>query len=542
MSRNRIHILLTLILAFALASCTHRERFEPEPGGTSHNPHEGKIAFSVGSAASVSPLTKGSDSYHPSRSFLGLVGEDSLFVTATVSDNTDPVVSPEVKGALVTTDNLTDFYVSAYFTPDPDPGLKYFDLAHMTADDRTDEGIYPLDYYWPQASLDFFASNFEPLIKGAGSLDSMTEVGADPLWNTTKSTSPQENFHFFGYDAEYNCQGQFAYALPAPDPEQRNDALSQPDYVLAISEGRTSDEGVVPLNFAHCFSAVTFKLGSEFMNDQGRIVDEIRVKGVAPAGVCTYSLDAENMMFNWEVQGADKETYCQKIGRAVNNGEVINSGDITFMLIPHTISADAELELVFTLHDESHSLDGAVDHEHTYIVSVNLSELTSAWEPGKKYTYAISGEETVQVEVTDEFISTEPLVKGNLQITNQGTAVTYVRAAIVGWWENADGNVVAPWLEETQGIFSGKGWGEGRTWFKGEDGFYYYMLPLWPGLSTDKLFDTYTLTANPPTPDSRLILNIATQAVLHYRVEEAWPLRTSGIAVNGFTVTPGTYW
>ena len=123
-------------------------------------------------------------------------------------------------------------------------------------------------------------------------------------------------------------------------------------------------------------------------------------------------------------------------------------------------------------------------------------------------------------------------MKGNLAITNTGAAPIHVRAYIVGWWENEAGDLVSPWTV-TNGKFTGTGWandgftfnGQGSDWKIGADGFFYYQKVLQPGETAPKIFETYTLTVDPPVVGSKLILNIVTQGVLHYYVDDSsvWP-------------------
>lgn len=538
MIRNRLHIIFALAFAMVVASsCAHREKNEPEPGVSSKNPYSDKVTFVIGNATSVSPETKSAVSFGSSRRFIGVQGDDSLFITSSVSVNDDPVFSlpePVVKGAPVTTENLEDFYISASF----DQSLKYIDWQHIGPDNKVnvnDQTLYDTGYYWPQKSLDFFATNFSSDAVSSSSLSS----GADPQ----EGSSSVENYNAssvawtessvnFGYDGDGAPQAVFTYALPEPDAEYRMDALNQPDYVFAITSDRVEENGAVPLDFAHSLSAVTFKLGREFMSETGRQVKEVSVSGVPSSGVCTISpAGAGELNFVWDTEGADRVTYSQSIpseNANVPNNTVINDGEMTFMLIPHTVQPDAEIEFVFNLHA------GQTSHEHEWVVTVKLSDLTTKWLPGKKYTYSISAEEIVGVEITDEFISQEPLVKGNLSITNTSNVPVYVRAYIVGWWENSEGVVVAPWTNN-DGEWSGAAWEKGTSdWvISKDDGFFYHKVPVEPGKTTEKLFDTYTLTAVSPNPDARLILNVVTQVVLHHQVEQAWPQATATVGFSG---------
>ena len=540
---KKSHILGCLLLMIAAVSCRYNDK--DLDSITPSKVNGGAITFNVGTAKSVSSQTKSVMLQEaPSKVFLGVAEDDSLYLNAVVSDNLDPIPgltdAPAVKGDMVTDQNLVSFYTMSYFTPqDNEPTRKYFDMTYIDSEDKEGD-VYTTDYYWPQESLDFFAVNFKPTLASA-TLPSMQEKETNPGWVTKSGSVEDYGSISVAWDQPviyYQYQDnspfvEFTYALPAPDGENKSDALNQPDYVFAIAKDRVEDDGVVPLNFAHCFSAVTFKLGTQFMSETGRQVKEVKISGVPSSGVCTITpADADSLNFIWDTEGADRLTYCQTVPVAgddtnIANNTIINSGEMTFMLIPHELSADAKITITVSLHNDRDPF-----HRHDMVVEVALKDLTPEWEPGKKYTYSISAEETVGVEISDEFISQEPLVKGNLAITNTGAAPIHVRAYIVGRWENEAGDLVSPWTV-TNGKFTGTGWandgftfnGQGSDWKIGADGFFYYQKVLQPGETAPKIFETYTLTADPPVVGSRLILNIVTQGVLHYYVDDSsvWP-------------------
>ena len=541
-----------ILFAVSVASCRYNE-LEPDMSSGKNN-GKGRISFVLGNASSEVLQTKGVAVSANSgvKELLTVTDTDSLFLIASVVENNDrvfPALSAGTKGSPVTSDNIGEFYVTAFLSPE----VKYMENVALTDDDKdvvNDVAYYTLDYYWPKETLDFFASNFL-IAKGSSSLGNLDEVVANPNWTKAASVEPYtQSTGIYGYDEDGTCMGQFAYSLPDPDPTLMRDAENQPDYVVAIADGMSEDtnDGVVPLDFAHCFTAVVFKIGNEFLNPEGRQVREISVSDVASSGVCTYRVSNTGAIaFDWDTEGAQTATYRQLIDydgtqTNVGNGETVNDGELTFMLIPHTLSEDASIRITFAMHE---TLDDQYHHE--VVVEKKIRELfpdivEKKWLPGKKYIYTIASEEKVNVTVTDQFVSTSPMIKGNLEITNEGTAVSYVRAMIVGWWENTSGVVVAPW-NESEGEFTGTGWGNDRSWVKADDGFYYYMNALSPGDSTDKLFDTYELTAAPPVVDARLVLTVVTQGVVHYRAAEAWPVQIPGATINGFTQdNGGSYW
>lgn len=539
-----------LLFVAGSTSCRYNEMEPDDNTSTSAKPVQknSKLEFVIGTANTVS--TKSGDAMKSEgvRAFLCEEGQDSLFLVSSVSENRDNVFKssePATKGAPVTAENLTDFYVSAYI----DSELKYFELVHMGQSDKSvveGKPVYTLDYYWPSDStkLDFYACNFNP---GAGFISyrdwEASYGGATKALNTKSSGVEQynpvsvaweQNLLSFGYDAtSLDCMGGFHYSLPEPDLSLKCDAMQQPDYVFAITPGQFNTGNPVPLDFAHCFSAISFRIGSAYMNPEGRQVKEVKISGVPSSGVCTFVRDRDNdaMNFSWNTEGADRKTYTQVIPYEetqtnIANNQIINDGQMTFMLIPHEIHDDAKISITIALHNDMDPM-----HQHEMVIEKPIKELFAAgapkrWEAGKKYIYTIVSEEKVDIEVTDKFVSSEPMVKGNLEITNRGNAPVYVRAYIVGWWENEDGDIVSPWLS-TDGTWGGASWEAGSSkWIIAEDGFFYYTDQLQPGATTEKLFDTYTLnTTMPPVVGAKLVLNIATQAVVHYYVddENIWP-------------------
>lgn len=547
MSRTLHILIMVLLAAMTVVSCRHEE-LEETGVSSVHQGNDGRIRFVAGSAASVAPSTRSSAS--ADRELLCVIDSDSLYMSAIVTDNLDNPyadASAPVKGASV--ESLSSFYLSAFLADRSNDnfGKRYIDNTYLS---EQVDGVYTTPYYWPNESLHFFATNFAPNITSttlvplaeAAGVRMATKSSTVESYNSTSVTWEQPLVQF-GCDGEGNPLGIFSYALPEPDPTLKSDAIAQPDYMFAIAPDQTYSETPVPLKFSHCLSAVSFRLGPEFMDPEGRQVKEVKISGVPSSGKCTFSPASDGSVnFDWDISQADRVTYTQLIpceGAETNvaNGQFINDGEMTFMLIPHTFLPDAMITITFSLHNTKNPAE-----QHEMVVEKNLAELTGAWLPGKRYTYVITCEEEVGIEITDSVTAD---VKSNLSITNTGVSVVYVRAYIVGWWENENGDAVAPWTK-SDGKFVGNGWeeaGDGTTTFTGtgtnwsiaSDGFFYYNLQLWPGIQTDKLFDTYNLTADPPVTGSKLVLDIVTQAVVHYAVKEAWPLFASGMVVEQMT-------
>lgn len=130
----------------------------------------------------------------------------------------------------------------------------------------------------------------------------------------------------------------------------------------------------------------------------------------------------------------------------------------------------------------------------------------------------------VSVTVTDD---TEDKIKDNVVITNTSNIDVYIRAAIVGNWQNADGFVVDAWNGDIPAV---------NGWTKGSDGYYYYTQKVAPKavLNTangNALFDSYTALAPQPNlfgeTAEHLQLDILVQAIQAEpttAVESVWPV------------------
>lgn len=453
-----IYILAAAFLVLSLHSC-RKEELE----GDESDMFKRDICFALDGTTASTRSTEASQDH-----VLGFLGTDTLHMRA----HSEPMSGVVTKGYVTTTANLSSFFVTAHLTT----GEKYFENVKTQ---KGDDGFAHTGRYWPNRNLNFFAYSH---------MDDDLE---------------------FSVTADGGCSGSFSYTLPAPDLVNKDDAASQPDYVFAFAADCSYDNGnATPIEFRHAFSAICVKLGT--MNTDGRVINHVRLRNAVSSGDCDINLNGEGTTtFTWSNQSGSK-TYTQTIGKAVENGNIINDDGIIFMMVPHVLK-DVELELSVTLHK-------GTAHEHEVIISRKLADYTSEWLPDKKYVYTLSTTEEVKVEITDQVTAT---VKSDVQITNKGVSPSYIRAAIVGFWVNNEGNIVGDW-KDTDGTFE---WGDdwASHWVKGDDGFYYHLDNLEAGQKTWPLFETYTLTTDSNIADSHLELYIATQAVIHYRVGEAWP-------------------
>lgn len=438
------------------------------------------ITFSVNyeGAWSVPEGRSSTSSVHHQRLFLGIVGRDSLFITLTEEDN---VSTPETRG-VYSEETFTSFKVSAY-TADGNVWSNWGTNIPVTKEGNdwnyTVNGY--TEVYWPEHPLYFFA-----YAQNIGS-------GFSPNFSLTDGV----------------CSGSFSYTLPTAQATGQatpaNDAKQQPDLVVAIAPNQTKADNPVNLPFSHALSAVVFKWGT-LPADLVISNASISLVGVPSSGSCTLQY-SNDIAFSWETNNTTG-TY------TIENFQGEGSDDETFLMIPHTLSKTEEMKLVFKVGEETHPFE------------LPLPEFSTIekWEANKRYTYTISISEDVKVEIEEDFEPETP-VKSNVQIQNTGMSTAYIRAAVVGYWENSSGKIIKEWNIEDENSGEWVKDSEWDThWTKHTDGFYYHKTPVPAGAYTQvPLFDKYELTNIGPEKDAKLTVNIVVQAVAVDLVTTAWP-------------------
>ena len=129
----------------------------------------------------------------------------------------------------------------------------------------------------------------------------------------------------------------------------------------------------------------------------------------------------------------------------------------------------------------------------------------------------------VSCEITENFDKT---TKSNVQVKNTGTISAYIRAAVVANWIDVDGNIAASVPEGySYDLTCSSG-----SWAQGKDGFFYYLLPVAPGASTEGNLLTCTVTC-PETPEYTLSVEVLAEAIQSTpasAVNEAWNVAVDG--------------
>lgn len=456
------------IIISILASCSGLQEIRHEVRDVSGN----EISFKISEYEAY--VTRSGSEDDPAlesrRMFLGMAGNDSLFITATVSEMPEP--SRIGTKAETKTEDGSDrpehFHITAFKDDAQEPYLRSFSVET----ENNWESYSPM-LYWPYEyeALHFFAWAYN--------------ISCDMI---SPSYSVGEQF-----TAEFN------YTIPSSET-QENDAEVQPDLIFAIAPSQKESDDPVNLRFVHALSAVEFKIGT--IGDATVVKSVIKINNILSKGHCTITHPVTPANIRWTPQ-YPLDSYSQ----TVKDG-------VPFMIVPQSLDATgAEFQIDITIGD--------ITHEFT---AKKLSELTPEWETNKKYTYTINKSGEVRVGVRDRVSST---VKDEVKIQNTGFSTSYIRAAIVGYWsvtkEDGTEEIVASWDINDTGTGTLTKASDWSTWWTIKDGFYYYTAPVAPGEYTKPLFDSYELekTAG-PVSGSKLKIGIAVQAVEQAAGETLW--------------------
>ena len=148
-------------------------------------------------------------------------------------------------------------------------------------------------------------------------------------------------------------------------------------------------------------------------------------------------------------------------------------------------------------------------------------------------TVAFLATKTEPVENSFEYANVSCKVTQNcdtdgsiVQVKNTGTISAYIRAAVVANWMDVDGNIAASVPEGySYDLTCSSG-----SWAQGKDGFFYYLLPVAPGASTEGNLLTCTVTC-PETPEYTLSVEVLAEAIQSTpasAVNEAWSAAVDG--------------
>ena len=434
-----------------------------------------EISFMVASDSAIVARSVASAKPVTHRQFLTTIGKDSLFLYTTIEENTDQPFeqSGKSRAASNTTESLSSFYVDALYNGKE----QFMNATKVSRENDQSPWTYSPLKYWPNNESDYV------------DFYGYTSVPTSFTWGTKHES--------------------FTYTLPSAAGDQQDLIFAQ-----ALGQKKQSVNGSVNLHFYHALSAVLFKIGT-LPKDISLGNLTVTLNNVKSEGTCTISadwgkLEDDESPFSWDTENQALKSYSQTFTE--NNGaEFGNDDDLStdtdetaFMMIPHTFDKNASMDISFTHKGLNYSFN------HPLIIGEGDNQHKS-WNPNTKYTYKLTINEYVEVEIKEDLPSSS--VKEDVKFRNTGLSDVKMRAAIVGYWVVDEAqDIVLPWdiNKKEQGTVSG--WGTG--WTKGKnDDFYYYDPVVKPGEETSNLFERYELIQDPPVAGANLILNVVVQAV-----------------------------
>lgn len=421
------------------------------------------ISFNVSSGVSGSVQTK--SSLDEELIVTSPDSKDTLYLSLSVGDL--GYEAPATKGAPVTTESLSLLSPLAIRAYDRN-GSNYFDASEsLSYDTESGEWCVGKEYTWPETrynSLSFWSWAHASVVN---------DVNID----------------------SYSGTMSFSYTMPSADAAAAGDAVNQPSLVFAHAAGYPSEfKDGVGLEFLHALCGLRFIVGAT----PEVTIKSIAIEGAYTGGTCVYT-PGDASPFSWTPSSATT-TYTQSFNESVVESDGTTNQDLTdkggknertFMLIPQSFS-EGDVNFVMTFIENGKEL--------VYRAVVP----SESWKAGKIYTYRVNMNKPFLSVSVEDTVSAN--TKSDLKITNTGSIVGFVRAAIVANWYDASGNIVAPWDGDESAFTSFPGTG----WSKGTDGFWYYSVALKSGEVASPLFNTYT---RPTRGDFHLEMTIIAQII-----------------------------
>lgn len=221
----------------------------------------------------------------------------------------------------------------------------------------------------------------------------VTEQGG--IWHPLQRyywPGPGMQIRFFAY-APYNATGvtlpakttpgvpSLTYVVPTGVANQRDLLVSWSDELPGFSTTPAS------LNFNHALTAVQFETGA---NMRAGSIKKITLKGVYGKGICTMGDSGPT----WDnLSSVTDFTQTLDFSASGAADETILGSDAVFMMIPQTLPAGANIEIIFD--------DDATGTQQTLTAQIEASE----WPVGERVVYRIS---TTSIESVPTLTVTPP--------------------------------------------------------------------------------------------------------------------------------------
>lgn len=265
--------------------------------------------------------------------------DDTLCVRAIVTDGigNSNAGRPATRAAMQTS-MYDNFKVVAAVKENGNVGTQYYmdDVATKTGTNWVPSKVY----YWPGSNRQLRFLAWAP-----------TDASFQSVPNNPNATTLQ-------------------YTTPAEAKNQRDIVAAATGFISNPSNDATCTP--VGLQFKHLCTAVIIKTGEQMT---AGTIKSVSLKGVKNSG--TYDMVSSV----WTLSGNTTDFTIspnQATTSTTPNGTDLNAGESTFMLLPQTLGADSQLEVIF--HDNISGRD------RTLTASLNGAE----WPMGKTVTYRLS--------------------------------------------------------------------------------------------------------------------------------------------------------
>lgn len=292
----------------------------------------------------------------------------------------------------------------------------------------------------------------------------------------------------------------FHYAMAQPGDDGM-DALRQRELLVGCRPGATRENSRdgVGLALQHALSAVKINVGR------------------ANAG-CLRSITFDNIFSDAEcrvmAEGIEwtghsgRTSFRQDFNTAIHG----NLGDGGYQDISTSEQAEKDGTIFMTIPQD---LDGASIRVDYQLAGKDTSEVFSTslpgrWEAGRTYTYTLSILGGLSVGIDGRM---DALTASALGFTNDGECPCYLRATLVGTWDDDAGQIVSPVRGQSNSVVRDPRWDE--FWFFDPDShIYYYRYPLRGGESVRvALLDEFNAVDGPE--GCHLNMTVMVQAIRH---------------------------
>lgn len=385
------------------------------------------------------------------------------------------------KGTIVTNDNIGSFGMDAYAED------KWFDNTIAAGDLGSKDN--------PNAAGAYFSQTV------SNSSGSWT-ISGDPKWlnnvpitfwswKYVKPTRTDTHTATFNYTVNSTVTSQedpvFAFNNETREFDDQGD----------IKNGANEN---INIYFYHALSAVQFLEHEDIISDYR--ISNIEVQNVKNSTVCTMtSTDAApssgNISFSHNTSASSTVNFSQSYDANDTSLDIPTTtskfkpdDSKTFIMIPQTLGASSKLKVTFTY-------TGTPSATTSPVFDLN----GTVWDDGYYYVYKVDLGGAIKVKLYEDCDSS---TKSNVKFQNDSNMNEYIRAAVVGNWFDASGNIVAPW---SGSVTTGTGWS------LESDGFYYYTSPVTTKDYTENFITSFTKPTSAPVAGAHFELTVLVQAV-----------------------------